>query len=64
MIYSVSKLESDHVQAIEQLERETGRTLIAFSPLAVESDSVGDSDLEKIRELERRIGVMLVAVCH
>ena len=64
MIYSVSNLDDERIRAIEKLEQELGRTLIAFSALSVDSDAINDSDLRKVQELERELGVMLVAVRH
>ena len=64
VIYSVSRLDDENLKAIKELESRTGRTLLAFSALEVESDKVADDDLRKIQELERELGVMLVAVRH
>jgi hypothetical protein len=62
MLVSVSPLDEDGLAAVQALERETGRTLVAFSPLPLVSDEVGDDELARIRDLEARLGVMLVAV--
>lgn len=62
MLVNVSPLDPDGVAAVQALERETGRTLLAFSPLPVVSDELGEDELARIRELEGRLGVMLVAV--
>jgi len=62
MLVNVSPLDPDGVAELQALERETGRTLLAFSALPVVSDELGDDELARIRELEQRLGVMLVAV--
>jgi len=62
MLVNVSPLDESGVAEVRALERETGRTLLAFSTLPVVSDELGEEDLGKIRTLEQRLGVMLVAV--
>jgi hypothetical protein len=62
MLVKVSPLDDDGLAAVQALERETGRTLLAFSPMPLVSDELGDDELASIRELESRLGVMLVAV--
>ena len=62
MLVNVSPLDPDGLAAVQALERETGRTLLAFSPLPVVSDELGEDELARIRDLEARLGVMLVAV--
>ncbi len=62
MMYNVSSLDHESVDALQALERETGRTLLAFSLLPVVSDDLSEAELAKIQALEQRLGVVLVAV--
>ncbi len=62
MLSSLSKLSSEQLQEIRELERETGKTLLSYSSYDVVTDNLTEEELGKVRELERRIGTALVAV--
>ena len=66
MIYSLSDdVEMQGLDEIKALESRIGKTLLAFSELPkVEADAVSDADLAAIRQLEKKLGVVLVAVNH
>jgi hypothetical protein len=62
MLVQVSPLDEDGIAAVQALERETGRTLLAFSALPLVSEALDEDEIARIRDLESRLGVMLVAV--
>jgi hypothetical protein len=55
-------LTPDDLQAIQDLERELGKNLLAFSCYPVEPADIGQDELERIQMLEKRLGLSLVAV--
>ncbi|MFW2365847.1 MAG: hypothetical protein ACN4GW_05480 [Desulforhopalus sp.] len=53
-------LNDDGIKAIQQLEKETGKQIMAYyAPPA--AANLGDQDLAKLKELERKLCVRLVA---
>ncbi|MFP4034881.1 MAG: hypothetical protein ACLFT5_05165 [Desulfovermiculus sp.] len=63
MLCSIAhSLSQEDVSAVQALENETGKTLLAFSCRAVNPSSLSAEELQKIQELENRLGVALVAV--
>jgi len=63
MLCSISAhLSSEAMSSIQDLERELGTPLLAFSCHPTEPASLSDEQLAQIRELESRLGLSLVAV--
>ena len=62
MLSSLSKLSSEQLQEIRELEREMGKTLLSYSSYDVVTDNLSEEELEKVQELERRLETALVAV--
>lgn len=62
MLYSVANLKSDTLEAVQSLENELGKTLIAFSKLDVEATRMTRQELVKLQALEEELDVCLVAV--
>jgi hypothetical protein len=63
MLCSISAhLSSEALSSIQDLERELGTPLLAFSCRSTEPAAVSDEQLAQIRELESRLGVSLIAV--
>ena len=57
-----SKLGDPELEEIKQLESELDVTILAYSCHQVEPAGVDDRQLARIRELEERLGLSLVAV--
>jgi hypothetical protein len=57
-----SKLGEQELEEIEALERELEKRLLAFSCHAIDPAALSDEELARIRQLEARLGVSLVAV--
>ncbi len=62
MLYSVAKLESGRVEEIRALEKEIGKTLVAFSGHDIKTCELSEDHLSKLKGLEEKTGLALVAV--
>ena len=62
MLCSFSTLDNANLEAIQALEKELGSTLLSFSCHDIEPAVIDDEALLKINELEKKLGVVLVAV--
>ena len=62
MLCSFSTLDNTNLEAIQALEKELGKMLLSFSCHDIESAVIDDEELSKISELEKNLGVGLVAV--
>lgn len=64
MLCSLSKIESTSLEAIQSLENDLGKTLLAFSCHDLNPAEIKDEELKRINELEKKLGIVLVAVKH
>jgi hypothetical protein len=55
-------LDNQTLEEIQRLEKEIGCPILAFSPKGVEPAELDESSLAKIRELEEKRGLSLIAV--
>lgn len=62
MLSSLSKLAPDQVDEIKKLEKEIGKTLLSFSSYDVAFDELTESQLTKLKALEQKMGISLIAV--
>lgn len=62
MLYSLSNIPADKLAEIQAIEAEIGRPLLAFSPVETEPAKLDGAKIEKIQQLEKDLGVVLVAV--
>ena len=62
MLCSLSTLGASQLSAIHQLEQELGRPVLAFSCHDIAPADVTQEELEKIQQLEKTLGLSLVAV--
>jgi len=62
MLCSFSTLDNANLEAIQALEKELGKMLLSFSCHDIEPEVIDDEALSKISELEKKLGVVLVAV--
>ncbi len=60
--HTSSTLDNTNLEAIKALEKELGQTLLSFSCHDIAPAVVDDEALSKISELEKKLGVVLVAV--
>lgn len=62
MMCSLSKLGTGDMDSIHDLEKELGKPLLAFSCHAVEHADLTADQISKIKALESKLGMALVAV--
>jgi hypothetical protein len=63
MLCSIAtKLGEKELGEIKALEQEIGQTVLAFSCHEVGAAALDEGQLERLRQLEERLGVSLVAV--
>lgn len=62
MLCSYSKLDPKNLEEIKALEKEIGATLLSFTCQDIAPARIDDATLDRIRKLEARLGVALVAV--
>jgi hypothetical protein len=62
MLCSLSDLDTSKLAEIQSLEKELDKTLLSFSCHDINPDEIQEDALEKIKTLEQRLGVSLVAV--
>jgi len=63
MIYGFSnELSKGDMDKLHSLEQELGKTILAFSCTESEPAEMSEDGMKKIKELEEKMGVSLVAV--
>jgi len=62
MVCSFSNLSDQELSAIQQLENNIKKSLLAFSCHDLKISELSQEDLSSIQELENRLGMSLVAV--
>lgn len=63
MLCSLSnKLNEDSLKSIQNLEKEIGKTLLAFNCHDVKPSTLSENELAKIQKLENDLSISLVAV--
>ncbi|HOD35470.1 MAG TPA: hypothetical protein PLR20_07665 [Syntrophales bacterium] len=62
MLCSYSNLNAGNLEEIKALEKEIGATLLSFTCRDISPTKIDETTLGKIKKLESRLGVALVAV--
>lgn len=63
MLCSIANnVNEDTLTTITSLEKEIGKTLLAFKCHDLKPSQLSDEELSKIEEIEKKLGVSLVAV--
>jgi len=62
MLCSLSRLEDQQLQEIQSLEQELGKNLLSYTCRDLTAAELTEAELEKIRDLEGKLGLSLVAV--
>lgn len=62
MLCSMSTLDTEKLKEIQKLEKELGKPLLAFSCHDIKSALLSEQDLEKIRTLENKLSLSLIAI--
>jgi len=62
MICSYATLDTGKLDGIQALEKKPGKVLIAFSCRDVNADTLSESEMAQLKEVEEKLGVALLAV--
>ena len=62
MMCSLARLDNDRLETVRSLEKELGKTILAYSCGDADPAQLKDDELNKIREAEKELGLSLVAV--
>jgi hypothetical protein len=62
MLCSLSNLDQHKIETIQTFEKETGKTLLAFSCKDIKTSMLTAEELAKIQDLEKELSLSLVAV--
>jgi hypothetical protein len=62
MLSGLSKLTKEQLEEIRSLEQKLGKTLLSFSSYEVVPEDLDPDDLVLLKELEEKLGTMIVAV--
>ena len=62
MLCTLAKLEKEKLAEVQSLEKNIGKTLIAFACKDISIDPLKDNELSEIKKVEQKLNVSLVAV--
>lgn len=62
MLYSIATLTDEQLHPIPELEKTTGRTILALQRMEVLPADLSEEELARIQQLEVDLGLSLVAV--
>ncbi|MFY2825492.1 hypothetical protein [Ruegeria sp. MALMAid1280] len=62
MLYPLATLEADKLNAVQALEQEIGRPVVALAAVEADTANLPKDDLKKLQALEDELDVVLVAV--
>lgn len=57
-----SNIDEATLKTVSDLEKDMGKTLLAFSCHAVNPSTLSADELQKVQDVEKKLGVSLVAV--
>ncbi|WP_305064702.1 hypothetical protein [Methanococcoides sp.] len=61
-MWSFSKIDTENLKAIADLESKLGVTLIAFSDAEIKYADLNEDAAKEVKDLEKKLGLSLVAV--
>ncbi len=62
MICNLSRLDEAKIDAVRAVESKIGKTLLAFSCSDISPADLSAEELNQIREMENKLGLVLIAV--
>lgn len=62
MLYPLAALKGDTLTAIQTLEKEIGAPVVALTGVEAKTAKLPAAQLQKLQELEDKLGILLVAV--
>ncbi len=60
--YCYAKLDDEQLNKLRSVEQETGKTILVFREVDIHPDQVAPEDLSKLKDLEKQLGYIAVAV--
>lgn len=61
-MFMLAGLTEEKLKALQQFEAESGLRVLAVTPISVEPAPIAADDLARLQDLERQLGVCLLAV--
>lgn len=62
MVCSLSKLDEGKINAIKSAEQKIGKTILAFNCHDIAPAELSNDQIAQLNEVEKKLGVVLVAV--
>ena len=62
MLCTFAQLDGKKLKAVQSLEKKMGKTVVAFSCKDIGITPLKDEEIAQLRDLEKKLGVALVAV--
>ncbi len=62
MLCALSKLDEKKMETIRSTEKKLGKTLLAFNCYEMAAETLTPEELAAVKEAERSLGIVLVAV--
>jgi len=62
MLYPLATLETEKLNAIQDLEKDIGSPVVALAGVEASTAALPEDQLKKLQELEAELGIVLVAV--
>ncbi len=62
MLYTFAKLDDAQLSAVQQFEQDEGLKVLALTSVETNPDMIDANKLVKLQELEKKLGVCLIAV--
>jgi len=64
MLYNIATLTDEQLHTIKELEKTTGKTILAFKRMDVLLADLSEAELARIQQLEVDLGMSLLAVAN
>ena len=62
MLYRLARLEDKDLAAIKAFEKESGKTLLAYTGFDSRPAALDQREIARLKEMEKETGLVLVAV--
>lgn len=61
-LYGFAKLSDDELRRVQEFERDTGKRLLVYRPFDAEPAELTAKQMERLEQLERDLGDVIIAV--
>lgn len=62
MMCTLTPLDAKKEDELKKMEQQMGKTLLAYSCSSTEPAQLSDAELNRLREFEQKLGLVLIAV--